>query len=487
MKFPHLDIFERFVILGIIVFVFLGIFLSSLVGPTLTNFILEQKELNSVVFINRLAAEHLSPEDFKQPAFRGESRERFERFISKLQEPGLFRVKIWNPDGVIVYSDEERWIGRQLPFSHGFVKALNLKTEAAFTVFDSTDPHVAYELPFIEALEVYAPVTFGASPEVIGVVETYARIGFLKQQIKETQQLFTIRIGVSLFIMFSVLSFIVWRASRTVKSQRSQLEGYATSLEKKVRERTQELETVTVQKLEQADQLARLKDDFVFIATHELRTPVKSIIANTEMLSADPLIKKLLKKSRESLENLSVVGKRLLELTNDLLDVARLESGTVKIKNRPLKLGHLVKDTVEEVRVLAEEHAVTITFDTSIENIDTSPVMGDERRLKEVVTNFLSNAIKYSDPKEGRVSVEVTEKGKEIVVSVSNNGPQISPENQKHVFEKFWRSKEAQKSAVKGTGLGLFIVKQLVEMMEGRTWFTSEKDTTTFYVALKKA
>ena len=65
MKFPHLDIFGRFIILGIIVFVALGIFLSSLVGPALTDFILEQKELNSVVFINRLAAEHLSPEDFK--------------------------------------------------------------------------------------------------------------------------------------------------------------------------------------------------------------------------------------------------------------------------------------------------------------------------------------------------------------------------------------------------------------------------------------
>jgi len=101
----HLNTFWQFVLMGIIVFFAIGVFLSSLVGPTLINFILRQQELNTVVFANRLAAEHLVPEDFKSSA-NDEARVRFEAFINNLQIPGLFRVKFWNPEGVIVYSDE---------------------------------------------------------------------------------------------------------------------------------------------------------------------------------------------------------------------------------------------------------------------------------------------------------------------------------------------------------------------------------------------
>ena len=167
MKFPHLSIFLQFILLGTIVFIALGVFLSTLIAPALKTFILDQRELDSVVFANRLAADILSPEDFARPAIDEEHIARFERFTTLLQVPGLFRIKIWNPDGTIIYSNEQRLIGVKFQLSEGVIKALSLEASAKIEIFNTNDPHHKYELQFVEGLEVYAPITFGNSAEVI--------------------------------------------------------------------------------------------------------------------------------------------------------------------------------------------------------------------------------------------------------------------------------------------------------------------------------
>lgn len=240
-KIKNISIFWRFVLLGIIVFFIIGVFLLSLIAPAVTSFTLEQQELNSVVFANRLAADILLPEDFSKPA-EGESKKRFERFVGNLQVPGLFRIKAWNPKGIVVYSDREELIGKQFSLTPAFREALELKTTVRLGKFDRRDSHYTYELPFGENIEAYIPITFGDSPQVVGIIETYARSGFLKQQINDIKNLFIVRISLSLVIMFAALSFIVWRASRTVDTQQKELSKYATGLEKMVKERTAELE-----------------------------------------------------------------------------------------------------------------------------------------------------------------------------------------------------------------------------------------------------
>ncbi|MCP6719840.1 MAG: ATP-binding protein [Patescibacteria group bacterium] len=240
-KIKNISIFWQFVLLGVIIFTIIGIFLSSLIAPALIRLTLQQRELTSVVFANRLAAEFLLPEDFVRPA-EGESRERFELFANNLQIPGLFRVKIWNPEGIIVYSDIEELIGKRFPLRSELQNAFNLKTEVNLIKFDPNEPQYFYELSFGEGIEAYAPLTFGASPEVMGVVGTYARSGFLQEQINEIKNRFVLSIGLSLALMFAALSFIVWRASRTVDTQRKELSKYATGLEEMVKERTAELE-----------------------------------------------------------------------------------------------------------------------------------------------------------------------------------------------------------------------------------------------------
>ena len=112
---------------------------------------------------------------------------------------------------------------------------------------------------------------------MVGIVETYSRVGFIEQQIDELRVLFTQRVALSLLLMFSLLSLIVWRASRTVEKQRRELLKYASGLAAMVDTRTRELKETTQREVEKAQELVKLKDQFVFVAAHELRTPLNAI------------------------------------------------------------------------------------------------------------------------------------------------------------------------------------------------------------------
>lgn len=480
MKLPHLSIFVRFILLGTVVFVALGVFLSTLIAPVLNTFILDQRKLNSVVFANRLAADILSPEDFAQPARDEEHLARFKQFTTLLQVPGLFRIKIWNPDGTIVYSDEERLIGVQFQLPEGVTKALSLEASAKIETFDTNDPHHKYELSFVEGLEVYAPITFGNSAEVIGVIETYSRVGFINQQIDELKTFFIQRVTLSLAVMFSMLSLIVWRASRTVGRQGQELAKYARGLEKMVDTRTKELRETTQREIDKANELVKLKDQFVFIAAHELRTPANAIKWGLSAIeSKHP---EIVKEDKESFDILRKSNERLLYLVQDILNVARIEGKTLKLKLANISVVNAISDAHAEVKSMAEEQSVTIENTVSQ---DIQKIVGDEMRLKEVFVNLLTNAVKYGKAK-GKITISAEAKDDSVVFSVVNQGVGISPEHQKHIFEKFWRAKASQD--VEGTGLGLFIVKQLVELMSGEIWFTSKPgEGTTFSFSLKAA
>ncbi|MCH7529983.1 HAMP domain-containing histidine kinase [Patescibacteria group bacterium] len=480
MKFPHLSIFLQFILLGTIVFIALGVFLSTLIAPALKTFILDQRELDSVVFANRLAADILSPEDFARPAIDEEHIARFERFTTLLQVPGLFRIKIWNPDGTIIYSNEQRLIGVKFQLSEGVIKALSLEASAKIEIFNTNDPHHKYELQFVEGLEVYAPITFGNSAEVIGVIETYSRTGFINQQINKLKTLFTQRVALSLVIMFAVLSFIVWRASRTVDLQGRELSKYASGLEKMVDTRTRELKETTQREIDKANELVKLKDQFVFVAAHELRTPANAIKWGLSAIeSKHP---EIVKEEKESFDILRNSNERLLFLVQDILNVARIEGKTLQLKLANISAVSAITDAEAEVKSMAAERSVAI--ENTVKQ-DTPAIVGDEMRLKEVLVNLLTNAVKYGKA-GGVVTISSEVKDDSVIFHVANEGMGISPQHQKHIFEKFWRAKTSQD--IEGTGLGLFIVKQLVELMSGEIWFKSKPgEGTIFSFSLKTA
>ncbi len=229
---------------------------------------------------------------------------------------------------------------------------------------------------------------------------------------------------------------------------------------------------------EQLATLNRMKDEFVSTVSHEFKTPLTTISGFlTVMLEGDtgPL-------NAQQMKFLTIAksaSKRLSGLVSDLLDLSRLEGGA-KMEPGPLDLGRLVLESVENHQPAAAEAGKTL----SSEAPGTLPqALGDERWLHLVLDNLVSNAIKFTHP-GGRVRVKVQDKGEFVMVSVSDDGIGIPPEDLEKVFERFYRAGNRSSVNAPGTGLGLAIAREVVDKHGGKIWLESElgKGTTFHFV-----
>lgn len=212
----------------------------------------------------------------------------------------------------------------------------------------------------------------------------------------------------------------------------------------------------------------RMKTEFVSLVSHELRTPLTSIKGYTEMVldgDAGDV-------NEEVTEYLTVVfnnAERLVALVNDLLDLSRIESGRIQLKSEHVDLNAVVKNVVLMMEQKIEEkgQTLTVTIDPT-----ATRVIGDNDKLVQVVTNYVSNAYKYTQA-GGSIRLDVTREDGLAKVAVADNGHGISPEDQAHLFTRFYRVDNSMTREVGGTGLGLSIVKQLIELQGGTVGLTS--------------
>ncbi len=216
------------------------------------------------------------------------------------------------------------------------------------------------------------------------------------------------------------------------------------------------LEDITVFK-----QLDRMKSDFLNLVAHELRSPLVSIRQlNSVLLEglAGPLQGKQEDFVRRTMNKIDA----LLDLINDLLDVARLEGGRLVRQQVPVELGKMIEEMVTLMEVRAKEQRITLTH--TCQNL--KPILADPKNIEEVLNNLLSNAINYS-PDGGKVTVAAKGLDKSIEIKVSDEGVGIPPEEVPKIFEKFYRVKHPRTRHVTGTGLGLSLVKGIVEAYHG--------------------
>ena len=222
------------------------------------------------------------------------------------------------------------------------------------------------------------------------------------------------------------------------------------------------------------DELNQLKNEFVGIVAHDLKSPMTVISGFADLLVQNWNEFDNAQRT-DFLTRISDGISRLAALVDDVLEVARIESGEVHYDIAPFDLGALVRSTVDEITTIEPERQVCVTIPD-----DLPPALGDNDRQWRVLTNLLSNALKFS-PAADVIHVEVVRGDGELMVCVRDSGPGIAPEDMTKLFQKFSRVGQAGGDVVKGTGLGLYICRSLIEGQGGRIWAESEAgEGTTF-------
>jgi PAS domain S-box-containing protein len=217
----------------------------------------------------------------------------------------------------------------------------------------------------------------------------------------------------------------------------------------------------------QEKSLQRQKDDFIGIASHELKTPVTSIKSYGQVLQM--VFKK--KGDMHAVNLLQKMDSQINKLTNligDLLDVTKVQSGRLEFHQQEFDFNELINEVVEDLQLTTEKHTLTTQLDKSI------TVNGDRERIGQVITNLITNAIKYS-PHSNKIIIKTTTSPENVTVCVQDFGVGIPKDKQQKVFEQFFRVSGPAHSTIPGLGLGLYISSEIIKRQGGRIWVESEE------------
>ena len=227
-------------------------------------------------------------------------------------------------------------------------------------------------------------------------------------------------------------------------------------------------ETIRIQyeRLKESD---KMKDEFINVAAHELRTPIQPILSLTEVLRSK--IKDI--QQQELLDIIVRNAKRSQQLTNDILDVSKIESHSLNLKKEPFNLNDIITNVIDDIMTNRDPLRWSQKNDNKKEimKISYQPqhifVEADKARITQVISNLLNNAVKFTEEKGGNIHISTENVDNQVLISVNDSGNGIDPEILPKLFSKF-TSKSYQ-----GTGLGLFISKSIVEAHGGRIWATN--------------
>jgi len=223
--------------------------------------------------------------------------------------------------------------------------------------------------------------------------------------------------------------------------------------------------------------LDKRKDDFISTATHELKTPVMSIRLFAEIVERQT--KKMGDKiGLESVKELNIQLDRLTALMNYLLDVAKIQQGKLKLEKDFFDVNVFIKEVITVVKSISIEHIIKFTKKTDKE------MYADRERISQVLTNLISNAIKYSD-KGTKVIVKSAHDKENIIISIQDFGFGIPKSEQKLIFSRFYRANSAIDNNISGIGLGLYVAMQIIKAHQGKMWVKSaENKGSTFYFSI---
>jgi PAS domain S-box-containing protein len=232
-----------------------------------------------------------------------------------------------------------------------------------------------------------------------------------------------------------------------------------------------------------AQQAIQVRDTFLSIASHELKTPLTTILGHAQMLQRRSLREgNFSDRDKRALSVVAAQSARLNRMIVALLDISRIQTGQLSIDRAPLDLGQLAQRVVDDFQPMLDQHHVVLSVPDEVLIVE-----GDELRLEQVLQNLLQNAVKYS-PQGGAVLVQVSECESNVCLSVTDEGIGIPEEALPRLFSRFYRAENAQERKISGMGIGLFVVREIVELHGGRVEVTSQEGIgSTFTLVLPRA
>ena len=280
-------------------------------------------------------------------------------------------------------------------------------------------------------------------------------------------------LSMALFVFIAVIFIGRFVVQRTINSER-EIQSRRIELEEKVQQRTREL----VIAKEQAEQASQTKTDFLSQMSHELRTPLNAILGFSQILqfNRDNTLTNEQIKNAAEIQN---AGVHLLELINELLDLAQIESGNLELHIDRVSLSEVMNETVKMLEPLAEKGQIKIINSVKGDELD---VMVDKLRLKQILLNIIANAIKYNY-ENGLVYINAQMSGDFIKVFIKDTGQGLSEENKEKVFNNFERL--SSHGGIEGSGIGLSVTRHLVDLMGGNIGVETTTDNgCTFWIEL---
>jgi signal transduction histidine kinase len=374
-----------------------------------------------------------------------------------LRGTSIIKVKIFNTEGLTVYSTDFRQAGIQMDANYKGNLAIRENRTISFTGFkDSIRDFSGNDLKDRFVISSYIPLNLEKSDSKHGVFEIYNDATEIYQQINESQITFASVLFSSLFIIYFLVYFYVRKVDKVVKNN---------------------IELAIARDTEKEANQA--KSTFLANMSHELRTPLNAIIGYSEIIQENTQDSK----DEESLEDsrrIHSAARHLLHLINEVLDISKIEAGQESVWIEYIKLHNLVNDvtTLIEPAIQKNNNKLKIEFDEQLDCIKTDSV-----KLKQIFFNLLSNAAKFTQ--NGEINLILRKDGPWLSVMVVDTGMGIKAENIEKVFKPFSQADYSSTRRFGGTGLGLAITSHYCEMLGGSIEVSSEyKLGTTFTIKL---
>ena len=474
VKSIHLT--RYFMLGGIIVVVAAAVSLTLLNRAILTSQLVTMAERNNLaltqVFANSLwrpyseflnSAGSLSPGEVR-------THEKTEEFFADVRDlmagTSVLKVKVYDLSGNTVFSTQKDQIGADYSQNPRYLTALGGAT-ASELEFRETFQSIGGLVPDIWVMSSYIPVRLTANGPIEGVVEIYSDVTEFQAGVAAAERLELIIVAAAMISVFLLLTGMIWRADRLIgRAHKRHLELAASAA--------------------MANAASQAKSEFVANMSHELRTPLNAILGFSEMIRSMPDRPDAAAKDQEYARDIHRAGTHLLDIIGDVLDMAKAETGKLNRSLSSVDAGEIAADVVDMLVNQATTRGVDLTYEVPTR---LAPLYSDESKIRQILINLVSNAIKFT-PAGGRVRLVVSQRDSRGPTSfeVTDTGIGMRPQDIPTALAPFGQIDSSFAREYGGTGLGLPLSRKFAEILEGRLEIRSEPGKgTTVAVILPSA